>query len=155
MEMMEDSILIDTNILIYSTLSKSPFFAASQAAVTFYVNRNFSIWISRQIIREFLVVKSRLLLDEKKYDELVLLKEMNYLLDNYFVADEINATTLVLRNLLLKYKAAGKQIHDANIIATSIDNGISNVLTNNPGHFMRCSSEGVNIIALSSFKNFE
>ncbi len=34
MEMMEDNILIHTNILIYSTSKKSPFFAVSQAAIT-------------------------------------------------------------------------------------------------------------------------
>lgn len=66
MKMMEDNILIDTNILIYSTSRKSPFFDALQIAITNYVNRDYLIWISRQIIREYLVVKSRLMLDEKK-----------------------------------------------------------------------------------------
>lgn len=155
MEMMEDNILIDTNVLIYSTSRKSPFFAASQAAIGNYVNRNYAIWISRQIIREYLVVKSRLMLDEKKYDELILTKEMDYLLNNYLVADEINTTSLILGKLLRKYKVAGKQVHDANIIATCIDNRISNILTNNPKHFQRYTTEGINIIALTSFTTSE
>lgn len=72
---------------------------------------------------------------KKKYDELILSKEMDYLLNNYFIADEINSTSLILGKLLRKYKVAGKQIHDANIIATCIDNNISNILTNNPNRF--------------------
>ena len=95
MEMMEDNILIDTNILIYSTSGQSPFFAASQAAITNYVNSNYVMWISRQIVREYLVVKLRAMPDEKKYDELILFKEMKYLFDNYIIADEINSTTLI------------------------------------------------------------
>lgn len=153
MEMMEDNILIDTNILIYSTGGQSPFFTASQAAIANYVNSNYAIWLSRQVIREYLVVKSRLMLDEKKYDELVLFKEMKYLSDNYFIADEINSTTHILGKLVEKYKIAGKQIHDANIIATCIDNNIFNILTNNPNHFKRYVTEGINVIALTSFTN--
>lgn len=107
MEMMEDKILIDTNILIYSTSGQSPFFAASHAAIANYLNSNYAIWISRQIIREYLVVKSRLMLDEKKYDELVLFKEIKYLANNYIIADEISSTTLILSELLQKYKIAG------------------------------------------------
>lgn len=79
--------------------------------------------------QEYLVVKSRLMLDEKKYDEVVLFKEVNCLLNNYNVADEINTTTFILSDLLLIYQIAGKQIHDANIIATCIDNSIYNILT--------------------------
>lgn len=155
MEMMEDNILIDTNILIYSTSEKSHFSIAARAAIENYVNRNYTLWISRQIIREYLVVKSRLMLEERKYNELVLLKEMNYLLDNYFIADEISTTSLILGKLLLKYKIKGKPIHDANIIATCIDNRISNILTNNPKHFERYTAEGINIIALTSFTTSE
>lgn len=91
------------------------------------------------------------MLDEKKYDELVLFKEMKYLSDNYCIADEINSTTLILGELLQKYKIAGKQIHDANIIATCIDNNIFNILTNNPSHFKRYAPEDINVIALTSF----
>lgn len=152
--MMEDNILIDTNILIYSTSGQSPFFAESQAAITNYVNSNYAIWLSRQIIREYLVVKLRLMLDEKKYDETVLFKEIKYLSDNYFIADENNSTTLILGELIKKYKIAGKQIHDANIVATCIDNNIFNILTNNPNHFKRYAVEGINVISLTSFTSF-
>jgi predicted nucleic acid-binding protein len=151
MEMMEGNILVDTNILVYSTSGKSPFFVASQNAIKHYLFSNYAIWISRQIVREYLVVKSRLMLDEKKYDELILLKEMNYLLENYLVADEITTTSATLAKLLQKYKIAGKQIHDANIIATCIDNDIANILTNNPNHFIRYIPEGINVISLASF----
>lgn len=149
--MTDDNILIDTNIIVYSTLSKSLFFAASQSAISDYIDKNYSIWINRQIIREYLVVKSRLMLDENQYNQAVLISEMYYLLNNYFVADELNTTSLILSDLLRKYKIAGKQIHDANIVATCIDNGISNILTNNPSHFERYSPEGINVIALTSF----
>ena len=145
---MADNLMIDTNILIYATVSKSPFFIPAQKAVTQYVNFGYALWINRQIIREYMVIKSRLMYDEQKYDENMLITEFNYLVNNYKVADEVSATSTTLSSLIKKYKIVGKQIHDANIVATCIVEKISMLLTNNSSHFTRFSSEGIDIISL-------
>ena len=97
------------------------------------------------------MVKSGFMFDEKIYDEPVLLEEMNYLLKNYFIADETEPTSLILGRLLHQYKIIGKQIHDSNLIATCIDKNIPNLLTNNPHHFQRFTAEPIKIVHLNSF----
>ncbi len=124
MMMMADKLLVDTNVLVYAPLEDSPFFHQSHSAIAYYSTGGFEIWIARQIIREYLVTKSRLMIEANKYDNEQLLIELTYLVDNYQVADETDQTTFILSELLSKYKIAGKQIHDANIVATCLQNNI-------------------------------
>ena len=150
MEMMADNIMIDTNVLIYATVSKSPFFVASQQAISQYVNLGYTLWINRQIIWEYMVIKSRLMFDEQRYNENLLISEFDYLVNNYKVADEVSATSAALASLIKRYKILGKQVHDANILGTCIVENISMLLTKNSNHFTRFSSEGMDIIPLLS-----
>ncbi len=53
------------------------------------------------------------------------------------VADENQAITSTLVGLLAKYKIGGRQIHDANIVATMLVNGIDILLTTNIEDFKR------------------
>lgn len=52
-------LFIDTNILVYASVKESPFQQQALAALETAYNANRSLWISRQIIREFLVVMTR------------------------------------------------------------------------------------------------
>lgn len=53
------------------------------------------------------------------------------------VADETSATTRILLMLLRDHGLVGKQIHDANIVAAMLTNGIDTLLTLNTADFQR------------------
>ena len=59
MAMMDGKVFIDTNILIYASIAESPFHAAARQALADAQQRYDSLWISPQVIREFLVVLTR------------------------------------------------------------------------------------------------
>ena len=50
-----------------------------------------------------------------------------------------NFDKVVLENLLQNFSVAGKQVHDANIVATMQLHGIRHLLTNNGEDFARFS----------------
>ncbi len=104
--MTADEIMVDTNILVYSTAGESKFRDVSRKTIKKYVDDEYTLWITRQILREYLVVKSRLMIDENKYDENQLSFELNYFTNNYKVADEIDNTTFILTDLIAKLKNA-------------------------------------------------
>lgn len=54
-----------------------------------------------------------------------------------------------LRALVASYRCLGKQIHDANLVATALASGVTRLVTANPGDFSRFSPD-VEIVDLSS-----
>jgi len=63
------------------------------------------------------------------------------LLTLFRIADETSATTQTLLLLLNDYPVSGKQIHDANIVAAMLTNGIDTLLTLNAADFNRYSNK--------------
>ena len=95
------------------------------------------LWISRQILREFLQATTR-------SDFLQPLPPLAYLIEtiksfqNYFrVAEEDERVTEHLFQLVLIPGARGRQIHDANIAATMLRHEIRYLLTHNTADFRR------------------
>ncbi|HYN22495.1 MAG TPA: VapC toxin family PIN domain ribonuclease, partial [Thermoanaerobaculia bacterium] len=70
----------------------------------------------------------------------VLLGDVRYFQSHFQVADEGPEVTAKLLDLIEERQIGGKQIHDANIVATMRVNGITSLLTNNPGDFARYST---------------
>jgi hypothetical protein len=44
----------------------------------------------------------------------------------------------------------GRQIHDANIVATMLTHGVTHLLTHNPNHFVRFASV-ITVVPLTTF----
>ena len=59
------------------------------------------------------------------------LKQINLIKVTCSVADETEQVTLKLLELLKTYPTRGKQIHDANLVATMLTYGIDTLLTLN------------------------
>ncbi len=109
--------------------------------------KGYEFWINRQVIREYLVVKSRFMAENNKFDAKELAEDIKVFESQYFVADENQTTTNLLLNLIGKYKVSGKKVHDCNITATMLENAIPEILTNNIQDFVQYESE-INIIGL-------
>src|SRR5438876_2415071 len=54
-----NSIFIDTNVLVYATIPQSLLNQAAQMAIRGYKQAGTEIWISRQVIREYLATLTR------------------------------------------------------------------------------------------------
>lgn len=141
-------LFIDTNILVYASVKESPFHEQALTALETAYNTERPLWISRQIIREFLVIMTRPQAFETLSKETVL-QQANDFCHRFNVADDTSNVTKELLSLLKQFPGGGKQVHDMNIVAAMLANGITHLLTHNVKDFKRFE----NTIALESLLN--
>lgn len=130
---------LDTNVLVYAASLRAPL---HQRAVEELRKRHESkqdLWISRQVLREYLVTLSRAQTYSNPRSLQDLAGDVRYFLSHFLVADEGPAVTEKLLELIEQTGTSGKQIHDANIVAAMLVHGVTELLTNNPGDFARYS----------------
>ena len=133
----DSAVFVDTNILIYANVPASPFCSQARKRLTEMEAEGVELWISRQTIREYLVIMSRpgTLSPPLPMEDLV--SDVQQLTDGFIVADEHAGTTAELLDLLTHTSVAGKQVHDANIVATMLVNAVPRLLTHNIADFKR------------------
>jgi toxin-antitoxin system PIN domain toxin len=129
---------VDTNVLVYATADGAPFQDKARAALV-GVAANEKVSISRQVLREYLAVMTRpqtwgkpLNLTEAMADATTFTTRFGMLEDGPAVWDQ-------LRALSRDHAFAGRQVHDANIVATMLAHGEHRLLTFNTGDFLRFS----------------
>ena len=130
---------LDTNVLVYAVSLSAPLHQRAVEEIRRrYVSKQ-DLWLSRQVLREYLVTLSR----PQTYSNPKPLRELagdvRYFRSHFLVADENPAVTEKLLELIEQTETSGKQIHDANIVATMLVHGVNELLTNNPGDFARYS----------------
>ena len=145
----DKSILIDTNILVYANAKGYVLREEAIEKLRYYEREGFALWISRQIIREFLSTMSNLMRVNNSYDETVLLQFVSHLHRQFIIADETEVTTKYLLDLVASHRVIGKQIHDCNLVATMKQYDITQILTHNVSDFHRYLSENIKVIALT------
>ncbi len=132
-------IIVDTNILVYANIENESFQEQARSKLLKLINSDFQLWISRQIIREFLVYATRYNFENerKPIQEFVTNIFRNF--KQYNIAEDSSTTTTNLQNLLIQYNISGKKVHDANIVATMQAFKIPKILTHNTKDFERFS----------------
>lgn len=130
-------IFIDTNILVYANVATSPFQGDAQRVLMALPASYDSLWINRQVIREYLKVMSSEMLKVGKVDYAALKHEVAEFQKFMQVAETNNATTARLLTLIEETSTSGKQVYDANIVATMLIHGVDSVLTHNVADFKR------------------
>lgn len=134
--MMADKIFCDTNIILRAYHDSFPEHETVKATFDHFLAEH-DLWISRQVIREYLVQATHPRTFETPLTGEQVVEQVGNILKSCFVADETKATTLQLLSLLKSYPVSGKQIHDANIVAAMLSNGIDTLLTLNIADFKR------------------
>ena len=128
---------IDTNVLVNSRILEAP----QHSIARLHLERAFSsvepLAISRQIIREYLAVVTR---PQNwpvpiTYDQA--LEDVNSLLSTYEILEDGPVVPDQLLDLCRSVTAGGKQIHDANIVATMLAYSERRLLTLNTADFRR------------------
>lgn len=134
------AVFIDTNILLRANVEEAPSHHECLAAITNLSAKGTKLWISRQILREYLSVPTRPqdFMNPRPISTVV--ERVSYFQSHFHVADETFAVTRNLLSLVETVPMGGKQVHDANIVATMQAYGVSHLLTLNRGDFIRFGS---------------
>jgi predicted nucleic acid-binding protein len=132
-----DPVLIDTNVLIYHQIVQSPFHAAARNQLRDLSTAGHTLWVSRQILREYLVAMSRPGTVTPPLPMSVLIADVQAFQARFLIAEDGPAVAVHLLSLLTSIPCGGKQVHDANIVATMLAHGIPRLLTHNVADFSR------------------
>jgi predicted nucleic acid-binding protein len=130
-------VFIDSNILVYATVTTAPLYhRAYQTLQSFHASQD-ELWISRQVLREYAMVVTRPQSFMQPVNGPVAAQQLQVFTGQFQIADETASVTLQLIKLLQTLSIGGKQIHDANIVATMMTYHVSHLLTHNVSDFNR------------------
>jgi predicted nucleic acid-binding protein len=132
-----EPVFVDTNNLIYAQQALSPFHAVATARLHDLATAGHPLWISRQVLREYLAVMSRPGALTAPVSMAGLVADVQAFQSQFLIAEDGPGVTNHLLTLLASVPCAGRQVHDANIVATMLTHGIQNLLTHNVTDFHR------------------
>ncbi len=140
--MAADSVFLDTNVLVAASAEAHPSHAMAAGLVARLVSDRVPLVISVQVCREFLSVMTRQPLGAARA---LTVAETLATLEGWrqpcAVLKEDDAVLAELLELVRKHDVKGKQVHDANIVATMRANGIDRLATLNAADFKRFEDE--------------
>ncbi len=134
-----DKVFLDTNILVFSNATQAPLHQAARRAIQELYDAGAELWISRQVLREYLATLSRPQQFANPQPPAVLSADVRHFQDRFRVAEDSPRVTEQLLALMEQIAMGGKQVHDANIVATMLAYGIPSLLTHNTDDFVRFS----------------
>jgi predicted nucleic acid-binding protein len=132
-----DRWFIDANILVYANLLHHPLHGQATARLLALAAARSEVWISRQVMREYLSAMTRPGAYTGSIPITSLIADVQRFERSHSVAEDRAAVTANLLSLLTTIPIGGKQVHDANIVATMLTNAIPNLLTHNTADFQR------------------
>jgi predicted nucleic acid-binding protein len=135
--MAADPVFVDTNVLVYATRPLSAQHAVAERALTRLGNEGSSLWISLQILREYLAAVTRPQATAPALPMASAIADVRRFRAAFQVAEERASVLDRLIQILTTHRAAGRQVHDANIVATMLDCGVRRLLTFNVMDFQR------------------
>lgn len=135
--MAADRVFVDTNVLVYATVPAAPNHANARQALAHRHAAGAELWISRQVLRECVAVLTRPQTYAVPMSGSDVAARIRSLESQFRVADETSDVTAQLLRLIESVPTGGKQVHDANIVATMLVNGVGTLLTANAPDFAR------------------
>jgi predicted nucleic acid-binding protein len=127
---------VDTNVLVRARIDGAPNHEIAQARLDFELDSE-EVSISRQIIREYLAVVTRPQAWSLPMSIADALDDVLWMLNTFQVLSDGPAVTNRLMTLCREVPVGGRQIHDANIVATMLAHGERKLLTFNAADFRR------------------
>jgi predicted nucleic acid-binding protein len=133
-----DRVMLDTNVLLAATDESRAEHSDALAILNRWPDEQATLCTSGQILREYLAVATRpvghnglgLKSDEAAGNVRAIRERTTLLEEDSRVADR-------LLRLLDDVECGGKQVHDANVVATMLVHGVGTVVTMNVGDFGR------------------
>lgn len=134
-----EPIFLDTNVLVYASTIRAPLHRAAQQAIQQLDDSGKEIWISRQILREYLATLSRPQTFTNPLSTETLIADIHQFQSRFQIAEDNPQVTERLLALMAEVAVGGRQVHDANIVATMQVYNIKELLTHNTADFDRFS----------------
>ena len=128
---------IDTNVLVQSRVPGAPDHHAARASLERGFRDPEPLRISRQIMREYLAVVTRPQTWPVAITREEALDDVSRLTGSFEILEDGPLVTELLLALCREVPAGGRQIHDANIVATMLARGERRLLTFNAADFRR------------------
>lgn len=148
MSTIAEQVLLDTNVLLAATDEDRASHHHALAVLNEWPTDGVTLHVSGQVLREYLAVASRPIevngLGLRMEDALT---NVEAVLARTTLVDETAAVADQLRELLRFVNCTGRQVHDANVVATMLTHGIGAVVTEDIGDFARFDAM-VDVIAL-------
>lgn len=132
-----DRLFVDTNVLIYATNASSPWHGLANAALQEARQLGIELIISTQVLREYLATATRLSGASSGIPLTDIFENLQTFQREFTVVEDARSVAAALENLARSVAVAGKQVHDANIVAAMQIHGIRHLLTNNGDDFAR------------------
>jgi len=130
-------LFLDTNVLIYATVREAPEHETVRRFVENRLVEGRMLCISRQVLREYLAVLSRSRGEAQAVARETLLVWLTVWRDRCRVLDDTAPVMETLWRLYDQTPFGGKQVHDANIVATMLAYGLDTLVTANTSDFQR------------------
>ncbi len=128
---------IDTNVLVKSRILGAPDHDTARARLDRAFRNPEPLRISRQVMREYLAVVTRPQTWPVSITREDALDDVSRLIGSFEILEDGPAVTDWLVALCREIPAGGRQIHDANIVATMLAHGERRLLTFNTSDFRR------------------
>jgi predicted nucleic acid-binding protein len=128
---------VDTNILVYATQITSPRREAARNALERHSSAGAPFRLSRQILREYLAVVTRPQLFASPISMAEALADVERFAAAFELLEDGPEVGARLAELCRSVALGGRQVHDANIVATMLAHGETRLLTANRGDFER------------------
>jgi len=132
-----DPVFVDTNVLVYATRPSAAEHAAALAALGRLEGEGSALWVSHQVLREYLAVVTRAQVSAPALPMTTAITDVRNFRTAFDVAEERASVLDRLLDLLAAHRGGGRQVHDANVVATMLEHGIRRLLTFNSADFQR------------------
>lgn len=130
-------VFIDTNVLVCATLGDSTHCFAARRLIDQLERANTELWISQQVLREFVASMTRPQGPSAPlpiHEVITLTRQIER---RFCVAEEHQLVREQLYLLIEQIPTGGRQIHDANLVATMLAFGVRRLATFNTADFQR------------------
>ncbi len=133
-------VFLDTNILVRADTLEAPLHSEAAATIQRLRNEGAELWINRQVLREYLATLTRPQTFATPPPIAAVVARVRTHEAQFRVAEDGPQVMEKLLTLMEQTAIGGKQVHDANIVATMQAYSIDQLLTHNVEDFARFSS---------------
>jgi predicted nucleic acid-binding protein len=138
--MAAERVFIDTNVLVYANQELAAFHLQARTRLAALADAGEELWISRQVLREYLAVVTRPHSRGAPLPASVAAERVRRFATVFQVAEDGSPVLDRLLDLLATYLTGGRQVYDANIVATMLCHDLRRLITFNTSDFHRFSS---------------
>ncbi|MGQ0463805.1 MAG: type II toxin-antitoxin system VapC family toxin [Sporichthyaceae bacterium] len=133
-----DRVALDTNVLIAASNPMRPWHAEALRMLAQWPQDGIALYASTQILREYLSVATRPVaangLGLLRTAAVANVREFRRRIELLADTEAVSARLL---ELLEAVECTGRQVHDANIVATMLVHGVGTLVTDDRSHFER------------------